>query len=241
MTKSRHQKRKNQEIREKGYVSADKFLSEADKGFLFEDSDRKEMLQHCHKHVVINPGSIKKGDIVCLIKMRPKKIRRRKRKYTTWKVQYTDIANGFIQLGNSDTFDKEGAEENTAFLRSHNFPITDVWNLDTVFTLFFLPRLKVYINSTRYGVPGDIYHRYIEEGHTSDEAGELAEKEWDNILIRMYEGLMILAEGPEAEEIRERLKKEHGLTTQKQLWDIERSMEKDARELFSKHFFSLWD
>lgn len=241
MTKSKYQKRKAQEARTKGYITADRLFTEADKGFLFADADRIEMLRHCHKNIVVCPGSLQEGDIVCLTKMRPKKVRRRKLKYSTWKVQYTDIANGFVQLGNFDTFDKEGAEENIAFIRSHTFPITDVWNLETTFTLFFLPRLKVFIESTRYGVPGNIYHQYIDKGYTSEEADKLASEEWEDILKRMYEGLVLYAEADEAESIRKRLIKEHGLTNQTQLWDIEHEMERDAQELFGKHFFSLWD
>ena len=241
MTKSKRKKRINHDFKTKGYASIDTYLSDADKGFLFSDSNRKDLLRHCHKNVIIHPGCIKEGDIICLTKMRPKKIRHRKLKFSTWKVQYADIANGFIQLGNSDTFDKEGAEKNVSFIRSHNFPITDVWNLDTAFTLFFLPRLKVYIESTRYGIPSNIYHQYLASGHTEKEAEDLAKTEWENILKRLYEGLTILYEGPDAETIRNRIKKERNLTTQKQLWDVERTMEKDAQELFREHFFSLWD
>ena len=241
MTKSRYQKKRNQEYRTKGYASADKLLEKADKGFLFEDWKRTAILRHCHKNTVLYPGALKEGDIVCLMRMKPKKIRRRKDKFSTWKVQYFDHSHGFIQLGNSDSFDKEGAEENISFVRSHNFDITDVWNLDAAFTLFFLPRLKVFIESTRYGVPGNLYQQYIDAGHTPEEADRLAGKEWEDILVRMYEGLTLAYEGPDTEEIRNRLKKEHGLTTQSQLWDIEHKMEHDAKDLFSIYFFSLWD
>lgn len=241
MTKSRRQKSMNKELKTKGYISATEYLSKADKGFPFDDSAGKETIRRCHKDIVLNPGCLKKGDIVCLVKKRPNKIRRRKLKYSTWKIQYADIANGFIQLGNSDTFDKEGAEENISFIRSHNFPITDVWNLDTVFTLFFLPRLKVFINSTRYGIPGDIYQQYIDKGYSQEEASASAEKEWEDILKRMYEGLTLFVEGEDAHEIRTRIKQENKITNQKQLWDIEHKMEKDAMDLFGKRFFSLWD
>ena len=241
MTKSHYQKRKDLEGRTKGFISADKFLADADKGFLFVDSNRNAMLRHCHKNIIINPGELEEGDTVCLMKIRPKKIRRRKHKYSTWKITYLDRSNGFIQLGNSDSFDKEGAEKNLSFLRTHHFDITDVWNLDSAFTLFFLPRLKVFIKSTRWGIPGNLYRQYIDAGHTDEEASELASKEWENILVRMYEGLTIAYEGEDAETIRARLIKEHGLTNQKQLWDIEHEMEKDAEKLFSEYFFSLWD
>ena len=241
MTKSKYQKRKAQEARTKRYITADRLFTEADESFLFADADRIEMLRHCHKNIVICPGNLQEGDIVCLTKMRPRKVRRRKLKYSTWKVQYTDIANGFIQLGNSDTFDKEGAEENIAFIRSYNFPITDVWNLDTAFTLFFLPRLKMFIYSTRYSIPNRVYQQYIDNGHTTEEADKLASEEWKNILIQMYEGLTLAYEGPDAKEIRERLIKKYNLTNQRQLWDIENKMERDAQDLFRKHFFSLWN
>ena len=241
MTKSRREKKRYQEGKRLGYISADYLLADADKGFLADGYDWHQMLEHCHKNKILWPGHIKEGDTVYLMRARPKKMRRKKYKGQFWKVQYLDSGNGFIQLANQDNFDKEGAEENAAFLRSHNFKITEIWNLDTAFTLFFLPRLKVFIESTRYGVPGNLYHQYLDTGHTSDEADKLAGKEWQNILIRMYEGLTLMVEGPDAEAIRARLKKENELTTQKQLWDIENKMEQDAQELFSKWFFNLWD
>lgn len=241
MTKSKLQKKSIRESKEKGYISADGLLSEAYKGFLSEGYDRHMMLEHCHKNKILWPGHIKDGDIVYIMRARPKKMRRKSYKGQFWKVQYFDRGNGLIQLANQDNFDKEGAEENLAFLRSHNFPITDVWNLDTAFTLFFLPRLKVYMKSTRYGIPGNLYQQYIDAGYTSEDAENLAKTEWENILKRMYEGLTIMYEGPDAEEIRKRLKKELGLMNQHMLWNVENKMEQDAQELFSKWFFNLWD
>ncbi len=210
-------------------------------GFILEDYNKNQILEHCHKNKILWPGNINTGDTVYIMRARPKKRKRKKYAGQFWKIQYYDQGNGFIQLTNTDGFDKEGAEENAAFLRSHTFPITDVWNLDTAFTLFFLPRLKVFIESTRYGIPGNIYHQYIENGYTPEEANKAAEKEWEDILQRMYEGLTLLVEGPDAESIRKRLKKEYHLTNQEQLWEIERKMQADAQDLFSKHFFSLWD
>ena len=242
MTKSRRQKKRNLERRETGFITMDnRLFAGIDKGFPFEDSKRKEILRHCHKDTVLYPGELEEGDTVCLVKARPKKIRRRKYRPQVWNVTYMDRSNGFIQLGNSDMFDKEGAEKNLSFLRTHNFDITDVWNLDSAFTLFFLPRLKVFIKSTRCGIPGNLYQQYINTGHTEEEAEKLASEAWEDILVRMYEGLTLAYDGPDAEEIRTRLKKERGITTQHLLWYIEDEMEKDARELFSKHFFSLWD
>ena len=242
MTKSHYQKRKDLEGRTQGFIAMDKrMFADADKGFLFADSKRNEMLRHCHKNIIIHPGELNEGDIVCLMKVRPKKVRRRKYKFSTWKVTYMDRGNGFVQLGNSDTFDKEGAEENIAFLRTHHFDITDTFDLASAFTLFFLPRLKVFIESTRWGIPGNLYLQYIDAGHSEEEATKLAAKEWEDILVRIYEGLTLSFEGPDAEEIRARLKKEHGLTNQKQLWDVENKMEEDAQKLFCEHFFSLWD
>jgi len=241
MTKSRKQKRIYQEGKTRGFISADHLLDDADKGFLSDGYDRHKMLEHCHKNKILWPGHIEEGDTVYLMRARPKKMRRKKYKGQFWNVQYLDRGNGFIQLGNQDNFDKEGAEENATFLRSHNFPITDVWNLDTAFTLFFLPRLKVFIESTRYGIPGNFYNQYLVDKVTPEEAEKEAEKAWQNILVQMYEGLTLMVEGPDAEAIRARLKKENGLTTQKQLWDIEYEMERDAQELFGKWFFNLWD
>lgn len=239
MTKSKKQKRINQFAREHKYIPAD--FKDIKKGFILENYERNRMLEHCHKNRILWPGNIKEGDTVYIMRARAKRRRRKKYGGQFWKVKYYDSGNGFIQLANIDEFDKEGAEKNVAFLRSHNFNITDVWNLETAFTLFFLPRLKVFIESTRYGVPGNIYHQYIDKGYTSEEADKLASEEWENILKRMYEGLVLYAETDEAESIRKRIIKERGLTNQQQLWDIEHEMERDAQDLFGKHFFSLWD
>ena len=241
MTKSKRQKQKYQKDKINGFISADGLLSEADKGFLIKDYEKNLLLEHCRKNKALYPGQIEEGDTVYIMRARPKKLRRKSYKGQLWKVNYYDHGNGLIQLANQTSFDREGAEENLTFLRSHNFPITDVWNLDSAFTQFFLPRLKVYIKSTRYGVPGNIYHQYIEQGHTSDEADKLAEKEWEDILKRLYEGLTIMYEGPDVKEIRARLIKEHNLKNQKELWAIELKMEQDAQELFGKWFFNLWD
>ena len=237
MTKSKKQKRRNQFAREHSYIPAD--FKDCNTGFILEHYEKNRMLEHCHKNKILWPGNIKEGDTVYLMRARAKKRRRKKYDGQFWKVQYHDSGNGFIQLANIDKFDREGAEENAAFLRSHTFPITDVWNLETTFTLFFLPRLKVVIESTRYGIPGNIYHQYLDKGYTSEEASKAAEKEWEDILKRMYEGLTLLVEGPDAESIRKRLRKD--ASDQNQLWKIEREMEADAQDLFSKYFFALWD
>ena len=237
MTKSKKQKRRNQFAREHSYIPAD--FKDCNTGFILEHYEKNRMLEHCHKNKILWPGNIKEGDTVYLMRARAKKRRRKKYDGQFWKVQYHDSGNGFIQLANIDKFDREGAEENAAFLRSHTFPITDVWNLDTAFTLFFLPRLKVFIESTRYGIPGNIYHQYLDKGYTSEEASKAAEKEWEDILKRMYEGLTLLTEGPDAESIRKRLRKD--ASDQNQLWKTEREMEADAQDLFSKYFFELWD
>lgn len=241
MTKSRRQKSLHRFGKEHGYIPAGKELDRVGNTPLNEKEHDMRLLLHCHKNIIVYPGELEEGDTVCLVKMRPKKIRRRKIKCSTWKVQYLDRANGFLQLGNTDSFDKERAEENISFIRSHNFNITDVWGLETAFTHFLLPRLKVFIESTRYGVPSNIYHQYLDEGYTSDEADKFAEKAWQDILIRMYEGLTLYVDGPDAKEIRTRITKEKNLKTQRELWDIEHKMEQDAQDLFSKWFFSLWD
>lgn len=241
MTKSRKQKRIHQEYKTKGFCTASDILPDAGKGFLFDGYDRRKILEHCHKNKILWPGHIEEGDTVYLMRARPKKMRRKSYKGQFWKVRYLDRSNGFIQLENQDSFDKEGAEENIAFLRSHTFPITDVWNLETAFTLFFLPRLKVFIESTRYGIPGNIYNQYLDKGYTSEEADKLASEEWEHILKRMYDGLMLYVEGPDAESIRKRIRKEQEPKNQKELWDIERKMKEDAQKLFSEWFFTLWD
>lgn len=241
MTKSNYRKWKDREFRERGYTTMDCLFDDAKKGFLFEDSDRKARIRRCHRHTAVLPGNLAEGDVVCLVKQRPKKVRRKQDKCQTWTVQYFDRGNGFVQLGNSETFDREGAEKNIAFFRSHNFPITDIWDLDSAFTLFFLPRLKVFIESTRYGIPSNVYNQYLAQELPEDEAEKRAAKAWEDILTRMYEGLTIAYEGPDAEIIRARLKKERNLANQQELWDVEHKMEADARTLFSQYFFSLWD
>ena len=194
---------------------------------------RKKLLCHCRKNTRISWGCVSEGEYVYLMRAKPRK----KGKHNMWKVQYSDVGNGFIQLANCTRFDKEGAEENASFIRSHNFPITDVWNLDTAFTLFFLPRLKVFTETTRWGTP--VVSKPQDNGETGVHA--LTEEEWQNILVRMYEGLTLAYDGSDAESIRRRLKQEHSEYDQEQLWNLEFEMEEDGKKLFTQYFFCLWD
>lgn len=228
MTKSKKQKKRDKAYREGKPISYDP------ETFDYAAYEHNKKMAHCKKDSYVAPGELKKGDTVCLVRISPKK---KKDPWKKWSVQYVDEGNGFIQLGNHKKFDKEGAERNASFIRSHNFPITDIWNLDLAFTEFFLPRLKVFIESTRYSTP--VKTKVLDNGETSIEG--MSEEEWNDILIRMYEGLALTCDGDEAASIRRRLRKENPDANQSDLWQLESKMEQDGRSLFSQYFFDLWD
>ena len=199
--------------------------------------EARELISRCHKNKILYPGHLNEGSTVYLMRARPAKNKRKKCQSNMWKIAYLDRENGFIQLNNVKEFDKEGAEENASFFRSHNFPITDIWNLDTVFTLFFLPRLKVFTYSTRYGTP---MSKELQDD-VGNRVKALSKEEWQDILVRMYEGLSVAYGGEDAESIRRRIRREHPDSSQSELWKIENEMEAGAKELFCKYFFDLWD
>lgn len=236
MTKSKRQKQILHKQKNGGPILFDSYKSDLLIKSL-EGYEAREMINHCHKNKILYPGQLNEGETVYLMRARPAKNRRKKYQSNMWKIAYLDRGNGFIQLNNVKEFDKEGAEENASFFRSHNFPITDIWNLDTVFTLFFLPRLKVFTYSTRYGAPMS--------KEPQDDVGNrvkaLSEEEWQDILVRMYEGLSVAYDGEDAESIRRQIRKKHPGLSQSGLWKIENEMEADARDLFRKYFFDLWD
>lgn len=239
MTKSKRQKLRNKRMRETKLIPMDDLKWE--KSPTIEEYEHTELLRHCHKNLMQWPGNIGEGDYVCIMRVRPTKFRRKKYKGCLWKVKYYDSGNGLIHLTNYMKYDKEGAEENLSFFRSHNFPITDLWNLDSAFAEFLLPRLKLFIESTRYGIPGDIYQQYIDKGLSSEEADKAASEEWETILKDMYEGLNLSYNGPDEKSIRAQIRKDNPNASKGEIIHIEAEKEVRARELFSKHFFSLWD
>ena len=81
--------------------------------------------------------------------------------------------------------------------------------------------------------------KVLDNGETSIEG--MSEEEWNDILIRMYEGLALTCDGDEAASIRRRLRKENPDANQSDLWQLESKMEQDGRSLFSQYFFDLWD
>ena len=239
MTKSKRQKLRNKRIYETKLIPMDDLKWE--KCPTLEEYEHTELLRHCHKNLIQWPGNIEEGDCVYIMRARPTKLRRKKYKGCLWKVKYYDSGNGLIHLTNYAKYDKEGAEENLSFFRSHNFPITDIWNLDSAFAEVLLPRLKLFNESTRYGIPGDIYQQYIDKGLSSEEADKAASEEWETILKDMYEGLNLSYNGPDEKSIRAQIRKDNPNASKGEIIHIEAEKEVRARELFSKHFFSLWD
>ena len=190
-----------------------------DKSPTLVELETHEYMRNLHKNLRQAPYDLKKGDYVCIVKAKPSIFKRKKFKNRLWKVDYVDSSNGVCQLNNFSEYDKLRADRNLSFIRSHNFSITDIWDLAGAFTLFFLPRLKVYIEFKRYGFPVGI-----------------DEKEWENKLRILYDGLTLLYEGEDAHFVRTKIVKEHPNINKDDIYKIEFQLEKDAVEIFKQYF-----
>ena len=98
---------------------------------------------------------------------------------------------------------------------------SELWNLDTCFAHFILPRLKRY-NKIRNGFP------VIPECYKSDdinfsdkESTEKNDKEWSNIIKKMIKAFKLIIED------------KYNRKNDKEI--------KEGLELFAKYFRALWD
>lgn len=240
MTKSKAEKKRNAQLHSDNYVSG-KLFKLQDKLPTITELERNEHMRHLHKNLRLSSYDLNEGDSVCIVKVKPSSFRRKKYKNRLWKVDYVDKSNGFCQLSNFKDYDKERAEKNLKFIRSHNFSITDIWDLAGAFTLFFLPRLKVYIETERHGHPADLYLKFKEEGFSEEEATQKAADEWERKLNVLYDGLTLFYDGPDAHFVRTKLEKQFPNIDKHNLYKEEYKLEREAMEIFKEHFFSLWD
>lgn len=240
MTKSKAEKKRNAQLHDDNYISG-KLFKLQDKLPTITELERSEYMRHLHKNLRLSSYDLNEGDSVCVVKVKPSTFRRKKYKNRLWKVDYVDKSNGFCQLSNFKDYDKERAEKNLKFIRSHNFSITDIWDLAGAFTLFFLPRLKVYIETERHGHPADLYLKFKEEGLSEEEATQKAADEWERKLNVLYDGLTLFYDGPDAHFVRTKLEKQFPNIDKNDLHKEEFKLEREAIEIFKEHFFSLWD
>lgn len=219
------------------------------------------ILRHCHKKMRMHCWELKKGDVVCLYRAKPKK--RRKYQDDLWYVKYVDC-NGYCELVNASEYDEEGSKENREIFDKSQFPETEIWDLDATLIRFLLPRLKAFIESERHGYPINLLNpesnndtddfretspfkpmamtkRFDDAEDFDEEAEKKAVAAWESILWNMYEGLSLHVDGEDAKSIRARIKKEHPGYSDERLWDIEYALEAEAMKLFQKHIFDLWD
>jgi hypothetical protein len=98
----------------------------------------------------------------------------------------------------------------------------DIWNLDSTFAAWVIPRLKL-MRDKGHGVPNEVYNVYHDE--PDETRGKLAAELWRVKLNGMIRGFEIIADG------------KHICATD----DSYFVAAKVAIDMFHKYYFDLWD
>ena len=109
------------------------------------------------------------------------------------------------------------------------YAYSDVWDIDCWFMDMMKPMLT-HLRDHGIGIPFDLYN-------SEDENERI---DWENILTEMIECLDLMHEDA-AQEYLGILDDDHSVESYKKVTDFMYKKKDRFFELFSKHFYSLWD